>query len=451
MSLAFAQVPRRSNRFGLANLRRPVWRRQAQTYFCFLLSAFCFAAARAADTNTVDLTGKRPFSLNQPPAWTWGGFNFATRATMGALYDDNIQASPIAPKADLKWELAPELYILGGDTVRDPYGYQSTRVMAARVNPSYLVTSEPDTWPGAFVFADYRAQENVYTRYSEFDGLDHHALVNGVYPLRRLALGLKGNVDVENQTTAAEGVVVNSVRYGTSVSGGYLLGGRSSIEATFAQATSTYDDPRLFGSREWSLETWLNYLKSDNLSLGVGAGGGWINVFQDSRFDQTYEHLLLRGIYRTSELTDVNATAGVDYRQFNNGAQPAFSPYVAIGGNWRISPQASVSAQAFYHNQPSISYGVNYSQAGLSLGGTQKIADNMDVSLSLVYYHINYSATGAQALTQLSGDYYGVNAAYGINFTRALRGNVYYQYYTIGYTTYSYARNQVGVQVVWGF
>lgn len=433
-----------------------VWRcvlRPLSAVLLLGLSSVCGpqAAEAAEAANVVDLTEKQPVSLEAPPSWSWGKFHFATRAAAGAIYDDNIQASTVNPKSDLRWTLSPELRILGGDTLLDQYGVVPGLNAASFVSPNYLVTTDPESWPAPFMMANYRAQENIYTRNSGLDGLDQFALINAVYPLTRLALGLKANYNIENQTTLAEGLVVNSSSYGTTLSGGYQLGAKSSVELSLSQATATYDSPNLFAFREWSADLWSNYRATDYLVLGLGLGGGMIDVFKSSLYGQTYEHLLLRGIYRTSERTDVSATFGADYRQFNSGTANTFSPYISVGGNWRITDYTTANISAIYQNQPSASYGINYTRTGFTLGGRQKIGDNMGVSLSFGYYMIDYTGGGRGVVRTTSTSYFTANAGYDINLTQYLRGRAYYQFYTVDYTTSSYDRNQVGLQLTWGF
>src|SRR4029434_8606490 len=71
------------------------------------------------------------------------------------------------------------------------------------------------------------------------------------------------------------------------------------------------------------------------LVIGVGATGGYTTVDTPNE-DQTYEQVNVRATYQVTGKVSLNASAGVEFRQFqDSGVGEHVSPVYELGGNYQ--------------------------------------------------------------------------------------------------------------------
>src|SRR5438874_6563597 len=232
-------------------------------------------------------------------------FQWGVRLTIRGVYDDNILLSHFDRISDWYVAIEPAITIGFGDIVGRHDNY---------------------------IRLDYAPSIFVYIDHSDDDVIQHLIRLEGQYVLGRLTLGLAQDVQIlhgshlDTSTLDASAIAVaGSINagingrthvdiYRTDLGASYDLSTKTFLTAEFRYTRNDFNT--LISSDDIYGNLLFNYKYSSKLAFGLGAAGGVTHV--DIGPDQTFEQGLVRVQYQLTGKISLNASAGVEVRQFDD-------------------------------------------------------------------------------------------------------------------------------------
>ncbi|MBI5387450.1 MAG: outer membrane beta-barrel protein [Verrucomicrobia bacterium] len=377
-----------------------------------------------------------------------GPLEFFPRATVSALFDDNIEIQKTNQQSDVIWTLSPAVMMVGGNPgVELPRGITFEGLRMLPRQPYIGLDAEP----AKMLLLDYAPSYQLFTDHDKYNALNHSALFTGIYSLSRLTLGADVDFRKTSDTVGDVGRRITSQELSARLTTKYDLSDRTCVQVNGEYRDMSYDDARLTGSRQWVNQNWINRQLSGKINAGLGLTLGYWDV---DRFpSQTFEQLLLRGIYRFAEKMDVTLAVGGEYRQSGGGGSATLDPVVMLAGSYRPVDATSFTLEAHRQQHTSPTYGnQNYTLTGFSGGVRQRLGEKWHVSLNGGYDMVDYRATVSGVTASRSDDYFSVRVGVDYQFAERWTSGAYHVYRRNSSNTgYGYDNNQFGVQVSWRF
>src|SRR6266403_1284044 len=416
-----------------------------------------------APVDDVALNGPPPVeSYALPPAPSEGGkgvygagaaitsapkrFQWGVRLTIRGVYDDNILLSHFDRVSDWYVAIEPAITIGYGDIVGRSGGY---------------------------IRLDYAPSIFLYTAHSDDDVIPHLIRLEGQYGFGRLLLGFSQDVQIlhgshlDSSTLDASAIAVaGSINagvngrthvdiYRTNVGASYDLSDKTFLSSDFHYVRNDFNT--LISSDEIYGNLFFNYKYSPKLAFGIGAGGGFNTV--DIGPDSTFEQGLLRVQYQLTGKISLNASAGVEVRQFddNDGSgsrgdrvspvyeigavyQPFDGTVITLRGSSRVLNSAIVAQSDFL-------------ATNVLLGVRQRLLQRVYLGFTAGYEHADYFPTvnGVGGAASGNDNYYLIEPAVDVMVTRWFTVGAYYLYRTNDSSRppddrFSYYENQVGLR-----
>jgi hypothetical protein len=226
---------------------------------------------------------------------------------------------------------------------------------------------------------------------------------------------------------------------------------------------------QLIPSEEWNGDVGVAYQITPKVSLGLGVTFGELQVGRTpnnltNQFfgigrpqvldggKQRYASPSLRASYRTTEKTDVSASAGVEWRQYEDGSS-GFTPVFSISGTYRPWDVTSIGLEAHRREQNSaVLSGQNYVTTGFGIRLDQRFRDRYRGHLSFSYDVAEYGAANRGVSASRVDDYfllrYGVDVILAPSWTLGL----FHQYReNTSSSQFNFETHQIGVQTVWAY
>ena len=229
--------------------------------------------------------------------------------------------------------------------------------------------------------------------------------------------------------------------HATALTASRLLNSKMSADFGLNQQinlVSGYQD-----SYGWSTLDWLNYQFWPRLNAGLGAGGGYVKINDNSQtrstenLDQTYEDLQARVNWRATEKISFQVSGGFEDRQFKTtGSGDSINPIYGVTIQYQpfkvtqitLSANRTVAASDYYlaaQQTESTVIGLNLNQRlfkrfqlGLGAGYTQTVFNTSTGSTF---------ATGSAAANR-TDDNYSFNVRLSHPFMKRGTWSVFYQY-----------------------
>ena len=259
-----------------------------------------------------------------------------TQSPLPSITDSNLHT------ADLRDEFSPEprrfqyqIHVLLRGVYDDNINISQNHVS------DYYFTFEPTLTVG---FGDINGQDNNFFRFdyapgiflfldhSEDDAVQHVIRLRGQHPFSRLTVGMSEQIAILDGTdvrNVAEQTAPGSQpnldvagrakfqTYTTSLTAAYDLSGKTFLSTGIDSLVTNYSTAGLFSSGDVLANLFLNYRYSDKLVVGAGGSAGY-DFVQDPNPDQTFEQANVRFSYQASGKLSLNATGGVEFREFEN-------------------------------------------------------------------------------------------------------------------------------------
>jgi hypothetical protein len=220
------------------------------------------------------------------------------------------------------------------------------------------------------------------------------------------------------------------------------------VEVNGGYNRTEYNEDRLVGSEEFLNQNWINNQVSSKVNLGLGLGGGVLTQSRGPK--QTYERVLLRTIYVLTGKLDLNASAGVEWRQyqaFNNRLQftdtngnhlnliirekasSRLSPIFDIGASYRPREGTAVRLDLFRRDQNSPTLaGYNYISTGVNVSFQQRFWERFSATFGGTFENSSYHAELKNQNLDREDYYYAINAGLEALITQRWVGGVVVQH-----------------------
>lgn len=340
--------------------------------------------------------------------------------TVNSFYDNNIFISNTDEVDDWVWEIKPEVYYETG-----PLG-ESDHYFMVKYDPTltyFTNTDGEDTFDNSgWLQYQFRGDKGSI-------GVTHHSF----------------------QTSGAERDIGNrSTRtvHETIIAGTLELGGKTSLESFLGQRLGFYD---LQNDRhQWWGDAYLLYEVLPKLKIGFGPKIGFIDA--QNTVNQSYQQLLGRVIYDPSEKLSINASFGLDYRQFQDpqGIDDQWTPAASIGAVWSPFDGTQLSAALYRNNETSTSItSSNFDVTGFVLRARQRFLQRFYLKLAGGYEYADYYGTTTTTTVSRTDDYFFARTALEYEFVEWFTASVFYEYQDNDSNTEvnDYHRNQAGVSL----
>jgi hypothetical protein len=390
-------------------------------------SAPVAAASSPSALSSSPSAASRPSFSSRLPDLRVGPFDIHPRLVTGVMYDDNIYISSHDAKSDFIWSVQPAASIVAGDRQAITEYKLSNRAYLG-LTPGAYITAPPEYWPGMLLTLDYGPRFNWFTDYSENDSTDHLLHFTALAPFSKLIVGVSQDYTSEN-TSVVEAQKRSSVETITSaIMGAYQFSEKTSAEMNLSRKSTDYEAKQgLYGNTDWSDANWFNYHMTPLFNVSAGLTVGDLETQDQS---QTYEQLLARARYDLAERVSVGASAGGEWRQFEETSD-SLEPIFSLDGNYRPFDRTSIYLSGYRRDQASVYYSQNYIITGIGGGINQQFGDRYFIGLGLSYDNYAYQANSKTRIQEQNNDYITIRPGFEVRITKHLRSNIYYNFRTL--------------------
>lgn len=367
-------------------------------------------------------------------------FHYELRLLLRGIYDDNINLSHFDRLSDYYFVISPGVTIGFGDVVDRQENY---------------------------VRLDYSPSIFLYTDHSENDSVQHSIRLDGQHRFDRLTLNFSQDVQILDGTqlsaTTTTGVISDPVNldvsgrtrlniYAATLNASYDLTGKTFLSGGLACSVFDYDS--LISSGYLAGNIFINYNYSPKLVLGIGATGG-SNRVDSSNSDQTFEQANVRATYQVSGKVSLNASAGVEFRQFEDSTRGEYvSPVFELGANWRPFEGTTISLSGSRRTLNSaVLANQDFAATDIIFGARQRLFQRIYLGLTAEYENTDYFSTIAGTSVMRHDNYYLVQPGIDVAITRFWTAGVYYVHRQncSSFDSFSFYDNQVGLRTALTF
>ena len=367
-------------------------------------------------------------------------FRYGLLFRVRGVYDDNINISHFNPVSDYYVAIEPTLTLGAGDIFERSENYLRL-----------------DYTPSVFLFLDH----------SENDAVQHLFRLEGHHRFRRLDLTLNQDIQILDGADLAattggglNGTFANvdvSTRtrvniFTTRARAAYELTGKTSLSGGLDSTITDYPD--LISSQVIAGSLFLNYAYSDKLTVGLGGTGGY-DFVDDPNPDQTFEQANVRLSYQVTGKASLNASAGVEFRQFENSSRGTYiSPVFEVDATYQPFVATSLSLALTRRTLNSaILAGQDFASTNIAVAARQRLLQRVYLALNVGYQNSDYFSTISGFSSNRNDDYYFIMPGVDVMVTRFWSVGAYYLHRQDDSSVefFSFDNNQVGVRSVLTF
>ena len=397
-------------------------------------------AARAQDRlGTIERAPENEFTKEQEESMAkylgLGPISVRPHLTVESYYDDNITLGnkdhPNVNKSereDWVWRISPGVLFGVGEFRGDK---------------------------GTYVSLDYTLGGRIYTKYHEYNSVDHDVIASGGWKLSKLTLGLSQSYKIDHGKLIELGAFAEEESYITTLTSQYDLSDKTSfqlngrqaiVHARYQNTGLSNPDVPLNSINEWAVEGWGDYKFSEKVSAGAGVTVGWRDVVPSP--NQTFEQILVRSAYQVSEKVLATGSAGVQFSQFENGEDKSGILVFTLGGSWHALENTYLTLEGYRRDVPSYIYdGRNYTLTGTRVAARQNFLEKYSATLAAGYENSDYTETGTTTAPDRNDDYFWIRPEVAFELNERMNMGVFYQYRHKNSNTpdFGYSNNEVGL------
>lgn len=367
-------------------------------------------------------------------------FHYELRLLLRGIYDDNINLNHFDRLSDYYFVIAPGITVGFGDVVNRQENY-------VRLDYS----------PSIFLFSDH----------SENDAVQHSIRLDAQHRFSRLTLNFSQDIQILDGTqlsaTTTSGSTGDSVNldvsgrtrlniYAAMLNASYDLTGKTFVSG--GVACSVFDYASLISSGYLQGNVFINYNYSPKLVVGIGATGGY-NEVESPNPDQTFEQANVRATYQVSGKVSLNASAGVEFRQFEDSSRGEhISPVFELGATWKPFDGTAISLSGSRRTLNSaVLASQDFAGTNIVLGVRQRLLQRIYLGLTAQYENDDYFSTIAGMSATRHDNYYLVQPGIDVAITRFWTAGVYYVHRQncSSFDSFSFYDNQVGLRTALTF
>lgn len=364
-------------------------------------------------------------------------FRYAFRLSIRGVYDDNIFLTPSNQVDDFYFAFEPGITLGFGDI--------------GGSEQNYLLL---DYAPSAFFYADH----------PDANAVQHLIRLQGQYHFGRLTLTFSQDVQLlEGANLAAGSTDPNPVApvnldaggdikiniYTTRANFTYDLTGKTFLSGGVQYTVNDFAGS-LISSATLPGNLFINYTFSPKLVIGLGgiAGYNWVDSPSP---DQTFEQINGRVTYQVTGKITVNASGGVEFRQFAGDARNGsyVSPVYEVGATYQPFDGTGLSLRGNRRTQNSaVAAGQNYASTNVTVAARQRFLQRIYLGLAVGFENSSYFSTVDGVDASREDNYFFVQLAIDVTLTRFWTVGAYYLHRENDSSTNSFGfhDNQLGMR-----
>ena len=334
--------------------------------------------------------------------------------TAGGLPADDANAAPLtAPTTTRRFRYA---FRLATGVIYDDNVSLRSNNGGGNSGGSTYFTIEPGVTAGFgdvvgksanYIRLDYAPTAQLYTNASEANSLQHLIRLEGQYSFGRLTISGSQDVQIldgaDLNVTTNTGTTVNRVNLDVSARTrvniyvsraifSYGLTEKSALALALLYNNNAYAS--LISSQTSSGDFSYNYAYSPKLSLSLALSVGYLGT-QEPDPSQTFEQVNVRVSYQASGKVAVNASVGLEVRQFQNSSDQNVTPVLELGALYQPFDGTTVSLSGSRRVLSSATLaGQDYTTTGFTVSVRQRFLSRFFPSLTLGYDNSEYFSTG---------------------------------------------------------
>jgi hypothetical protein len=347
-------------------------------------------------------------------------FQWAVRLNVRTVYDDNIYLRQDDRIADIYFAFEPGITLGFGDIV----GKDANYVRIDYTPTAFLFLEQTDAnaiqhlfrLDGRYRFG--RLTLNVAQDIQFLEGGDRGGTSSTANPGPNLNLDTGGATDVNIYTTRAD--LTYDLSGKTFLSGGLLY--------------SANDYEVLISSEQISSNLFINYTYSPKLIVGLGGTAGY-NTVESPNGDQTFQQANLRFSYEPSGKLSVNASFGVEFRQYGGEGDTGggvTSPVYELSANYQPFDGTTINVRGSRRSLNSaVLQSQNYNTTNITFTGRQRFLRRFYFGLVAGYESAEYYSTDRTdgfASSSRSDNYVFVQPSVDVTLTAFWTAGLYYLY-----------------------
>jgi hypothetical protein len=371
---------------------------------------------------------------------TLGMFDLNPRVAVSALYDNNITLRSTNQQDDFIFVVSPGIDITKADVEQDSI---------SKLRLSYSP---------ALVF---------FAKNSTNNSIDHFVHFDAGLALARLKMTVGQEFSTAAGSVSDVANRVNQTQYRTSGSLSYEVSEKTTANLSGNYRITEYE--QLIPSEEWSIDIGAAYQVTPKVSLGLGVSFGelqvgrtpanltnqFFGIGREEALDggkQRFASPSLRASYRTTEKTDVSASVGAEWRQYEDGSS-GMTPVFSLAGTYRPWEATTLSLEGHRREQSSaVLSGQNYVTTGFGFRIEQKFLQRYRGHLSYSYDVAEYQAAKRGVSASRVDDYFLLRYGVDVILAPSWSLGVFHQYReNTSSSQFNFETHQVGVQTVWAY
>ncbi len=300
-----------------------------------------------------------------------------------------------------------------------------------------------------FLVADYTGRWTSYLNHSSADAYEQFATVRAQLASAKWKFNTNFRFLDLDDVDIDSGARTWRLIFDTAQVASYEISEKDFVELQGQNVIRDYQTGP--GSVEWQGRGLYNYRIDPKLTLGGGFAGGVLDV-EDSA-SQTYEQVLLRVLYDTTEKISIQVQGGLELRQLGSG-EDKVTPVVDLTGEYRPQPGTKIDLDGYCRNLSSSTSGnLDYTATGMSLSIAQEFGVSWLATLKGGYENNSYFYTDIRAASPREDNFFYINPAIQFRFTEHAKIEVFYNYRQneSDNSGYAFTDNQTGVRVSFTF
>jgi hypothetical protein len=321
-------------------------------------------------------------------------------------YDSNIYFKPNGT-ADFVSSVSPGIVFGWGD-------YRALLPQVGRFAPEYQIPTDTLT-EDRYFYVDYHPTFQIFADHSSEDSVDEYLLMAGSYQFPKLLL--QGGFRLQKLSDAEidAGTRVDRTLITTSVTGGYVVDDKTSVDTTLSDYDAEYQG-RYESSEDVRLVSFLNYQVASKTSVSAGVSVGYVTP--ELSADQFYQQVEARARWTASDKLVASGTGGVEVREVDGG-KTLINPVFDLTVNYAPFDGTHFLLDASRIAEPSdVELGNDLLLTVAQLGVTQRLYGRVYVTGSVSYGDADYQTLSANQGVSRTDNYFSLSLGAGMDVTK---------------------------------
>lgn len=322
----------------------------------------------------VDANGKEV----KKGAWELNGWRPTFSLNVGISYDNNIFIRR-NKTGDFITSIQPGIVLGWGD-------YRAELPRLGQFAHEYEIPVD-DLTAQRYLYISYDPTIQRFASNTSQDAVDENLLISGSYQVSKVVVQGSFQYQTLSNADIDVGDRVNRTLYTGTLSGLYTVDDKTSFESNFVTNSVEYD--KLYQSSvEVSDSNYLDYQLAPKTNVAVGIDLGYL--MPELSANQFYQQFLGRVRWAASDKLYANLTAGVEFREANDGTSKVEVVFDGLMNYAPFDGTRVLFAAKRAANPASDELGQDIVVTSVTLGVQQRLFGRVYASASAVYANSDY-------------------------------------------------------------